>query len=103
LLFGFWTGAEIVGHLKTGSAYYAPSSAVAEMVAAIVRDKKRILPCAAWLTGQYGIRDLFVGVPIKLGAIGIESIIEIGLTPEESAALHRSAEAVRTSIQKLEL
>lgn len=96
-------GAEIVGHLKTGSAYYAPSSAVAEMVAAIVRDKKRILPCAAWLTGQYGIRDLFVGVPIKLGAIGIESIIQIGLTPEESAALHRSAEAVRANIQKLEL
>lgn len=96
-------GAEIVGHLKTGSAYYAPASAVAEMAAAIVRDKKRILPCAAYLTGQYGIHDLFVGVPIKLGAKGVESIIEIGLTPEETAALQKSADEVRENIAKLEL
>ena len=96
-------GAEIVGHLKTGSAYYAPASAVAEMAAAIVRDKKRILPCAAYLTGQYGIHDLFVGVPIKLGAQGVESIIEIGLTPEETAALQKSADEVRENIAKLEL
>lgn len=96
-------GAEIVGHLKTGSAYYAPASAVAEMTAAIVHDKKRILPCAAYLTGQYGIHDLFVGVPIKLGARGVESIIEIGLTPEETAALQKSADEVRENIAKLEL
>ncbi|MYC13557.1 MAG: malate dehydrogenase [Gemmatimonadetes bacterium] len=96
-------GAEIVGHLKTGSAYYAPASAVAEMTEAIVRDKKRILPCAAYLTGQYGIHDLFVGVPIKLGAQGVESIIEIGLTPEETAALQKSADEVRENIAKLEL
>lgn len=96
-------GAEIVGHLKTGSAYYAPASAVAEMAAAIVRDKKRILPCAAYLTGQYGIHDLFVGVPIKLGARGVESIIEIGLTPEETTALQKSADEVRENIAKLEL
>ncbi len=96
-------GAEIVGHLKTGSAYYAPASAVAEMAAAIVRDKKRILPCAAYLTGQYGIHDLFVGVPIKLGAQGVESIIEIGLTAEETAALQKSADEVRENIAKLEL
>ena len=96
-------GAEIVGHLKTGSAYYAPASAVAEMTAAIVRDKKRILPCAAYLTGQYGIHDLFVGVPIKLGAKGVESIIEIGLTPEETTALQKSADEVRENIAKLEL
>jgi malate dehydrogenase len=96
-------GAEIVGHLKTGSAYYAPASAVAEMTVAIVHDKKRILPCAAYLTGQYGIHDLFVGVPIKLGAKGVESIIEIGLTPEETAALQKSADEVRENIAKLEL
>ena len=94
-------GAEIVGHLKTGSAYYAPASAIAEMVAAIVRDKKRILPCAAWLTGQYGIQDLFMGVPVKLGASGVEEIIEIGLTPEEQTAFQASAEAVRSSVRKL--
>lgn len=96
-------GAEIVGHLKTGSAYYAPASAVAEMTAAIVHDKKRILPCAAYLTGQYGIHDLFVGVPIKLGARGVESIIEIGLTPEETASLQKSADEVRENIAKLDL
>ena len=94
-------GAEIVGHLKTGSAFYAPASAIAEMVAAIVRDKKRILPCAAWLTGQYGIHDLYMGVPVKLGASGVEEIIEIGLTPDEQQAFHASAEAIRSSVLKL--
>ena len=96
-------GAEIVAHLKTGSAFYAPASAIAEMVAAIVRDKKRILPCAAWLTGQYGVRDLYMGVPVKLGASGVEEIIEIGLTPDEQNAFHSSAEAVRSSVRKLNL
>ena len=94
-------GAEIVGHLKTGSAFYAPASAIAEMVAAIVWDKKRILPCAAWLTGQYGVQDLFMGVPVKLGASGIEEIIEIGLTPDEQNAFQASAEEVRSSVGKL--
>ena len=95
-------GAEIVAHLKTGSAFYAPASAIAEMVAAIVRDKKRILPCAAWLTGQYGVRDLYMGVPVKLGASGVEEIIEIGLTPDEQNAFHSSTEAVRSSVRKLD-
>ena len=96
-------GAEIVGHLKTGSAFYAPASAVTEMVKSIVRDKKRILPCAAWLTGQYGIHDLFVGVPVKLGASGVERIIEIGLTPDEASALHASADGIRESVALLNL
>lgn len=96
-------GAEIVGHLKTGSAYYAPASAVTEMVKSIVRDKKRILPCAAYLTGQYGIHDLFVGVPVKLGASGVEGIIEIGLTPEEAAALQASAQEVQEAVSSLSL
>ncbi|PYX02480.1 MAG: malate dehydrogenase [Acidobacteria bacterium] len=88
-------GAEIVKYLKTGSAYYAPSAAVTEMVEAILKDKKKILPCAAYLEGEYGIRGLFVGVPVKLGARGIEQIIEIKLTTEEKAALDRSAAAVK--------
>ncbi len=88
-------GAEIVNLLKTGSAYYAPSAAVAEMVEAILKDKKKILPCAAYLEGEYGIKGLFVGVPVKLGARGIEEIIEIKLTPEEKAALEKSAASVR--------
>ena len=88
-------GAEIVKYLKTGSAYYAPSSAVAEMAEAILKDKKKILPCAAYLQGEYGIKGLFVGVPVKLGAKGIEQILEIKLTPEEQAALNKSAEAVK--------
>ena len=96
-------GAEIVGHLKTGSAYYAPASAVTEMVKAIVRDKKRILPCAAYLTGQYGISDLFVGVPVKLGAAGVEGIIEIGLPPDESSALLSSASKIRAAVSQLDL
>jgi malate dehydrogenase len=88
-------GAEIVKYLKTGSAYYAPSAAVAEMVEAILKDKKKILPCAAYLEGEYGIKGLYVGVPVKLGARGIEQIIEIKLTAEEQAALNRSAAAVK--------
>ena len=88
-------GAEIVKHLKTGSAYYAPSAAVAEMVEAILKDKKKIVPCAAYLEGEYGINGLFVGVPCKLGSNGIEKIIEIKLTPEERAALVKSADSVK--------
>jgi malate dehydrogenase len=88
-------GAEIVKYLKTGSAYYAPSAAVAEMVEAILKDKKKILPCAAYLQGEYGINGLYVGVPVKLGAKGIEQIIEIKLTAEEKAGLDRSAAAVK--------
>jgi malate dehydrogenase len=88
-------GAEIVKYLKTGSAYYAPSAAVTEMVEAILKDKKKILPCAAYLEGEYGISGLFVGVPVKLGAKGIEQIIEIKLTAGEKAALEKSAGAVK--------
>ncbi|HSY02450.1 MAG TPA: malate dehydrogenase [Acidobacteriaceae bacterium] len=87
-------GAEIVKYLKTGSAYYAPSAATVEMVEAILKDKKKILPCAAYLEGEYGIRGYYIGVPCKLGTRGIEQIIEIKLTPEEDAALKKSAAAV---------
>ena len=88
-------GAEIVKHLKTGSAYYAPSAAATEMVEAILKDKKKIVPCAAYLQGEYGIEGYYIGVPCKLGAAGLEQIIEIKLTPAEAAALKKSAEAVR--------
>ncbi len=88
-------GAEIVKYLKTGSAYYAPSAAVTEMVEAILKDKKKILPCAAYLEGEYGLKGLYVGVPCKLGARGIEQIIEIKLTDQEKAALEKSAGAVK--------
>ncbi len=88
-------GAEIVKHLKTGSAYYAPSAATVEMVEAILKDKKKILPCAAYLEGEYGIHGYYIGVPCKLGSRGLEQIIEIKLTPEEDAALKKSAEAVK--------
>ncbi len=88
-------GAEIVSHLKTGSAYYAPSAAVIQMVEAIALDKKRILPCAAWLTGEYGLSGMFCGVPCKLGKGGLEQIIEVTLTDGERKDLHASAEAVR--------
>lgn len=91
-------GAEIVGLLKTGSAYYAPASAAVEMAEAILKDKRKILPCAALLEGEYGIRDLFIGVPVKLGEKGIEKVIEIRLTDEEQAALNRSADAVRSLV-----
>ena len=92
-------GAEIVKLLGTGSAFYAPGSAVVEMIEAILKDKKKILPCAAFLQGEYGIRDLFVGVPVKLGARGLEQIIEIKLMKDEQAALDRSAAAVRELVQ----
>jgi malate dehydrogenase len=92
-------GAEIVSLLKTGSAYYAPSAAVVEMIDAIFQDRKKILPCAAYLEGEYGIHGLFVGVPVKLGARGIEQIIEIKLTPDEQAALERSANAVKELVK----
>jgi malate dehydrogenase len=88
-------GAEIVKYLKTGSAYYAPSAATVEMVEAILKDKKKILPCAAYLEGEYGISGYYIGVPCKLGAAGLEQIIEIKLTAEEDAALKKSAEAVK--------
>jgi malate dehydrogenase len=96
-------GIEIVNYLKTGSAYYAPSSSAVAMVEAIVRDKKRILPCAAWLQGEYGIRDTFVGVPVKLGKKGMEEIIQIKLNADEQSALAKSAEDVRSSIAKLKI
>jgi malate dehydrogenase len=88
-------GAEIVKYLKTGSAYYAPSAAAVEMVEAILLDRKRVLPCCAYLEGEYGIHNLFVGVPVKLGAQGIEKIFEAKLTEDELAALHKSAAAVK--------
>jgi malate dehydrogenase len=94
-------GAEIVGLLKTGSAYYAPSAAAVQMAEAIVKDKKRILPCAAYLQGEYGISDLFLGVPCKLGRSGLEKVIEVELTEAERAALERSAEAVREPLSAL--
>ncbi len=88
-------GAEIVGFLKTGSAYYAPSAAAVEMVEAIALDRKRLLPCSAWLQGEFGLRDVFCGVPCLLGRAGLERILEITLTDQERADLHKSAEAVR--------
>ncbi len=88
-------GAEIVGLLKTGSAYYAPASAAVEMAESILKDKKKILPCAAYLQGEYGQQDLFIGVPVKLGAGGVEDIIEITLTDDEKQALQKSADAVQ--------
>jgi len=88
-------GAEIVKYLKTGSAYYAPSAATVEMAEAILKDKKKILPCAAYLQGEYGIDGYYIGVPCKLGAAGLEKIVEIKLTPEEDAALKKSAASVK--------
>ncbi len=96
-------GAEIVNLLKTGSAFYAPAASVAQMVDAIILDRKRILPCAAYLQGEYGINNLFVGVPVKLGAGGIEEIIQIKLTPEEDAALKRSAAEVEELVKVMNL
>jgi malate dehydrogenase len=90
-------GAEIVAFLKTGSAYYAPSAAAVQMVEAIALDKRRILPCSAWLQGEFGLRDVFCGVPCKLGRRGIERIVEITLTDAERAELVKSAEAVRAT------
>ncbi len=96
-------GAEIVKHLKTGSAYYAPSAATAQMVEAIVLDKKRVLPCAAWLEGEYGLKGLYVGVPCRLGAGGLLQILDVQLTAEERAALHNSAESVRETMKAVTL
>jgi malate dehydrogenase len=95
-------GGEIVALLKTGSAYYAPSAAIAQMADSILLDQKRVLPCTALLSGEYGLKDVFLGVPVKLGAGGVEEIVRLPLTQEEQAALHRSAESVRDLIQKVE-
>jgi malate dehydrogenase len=94
-------GAEIVKYLKTGSAYYAPSAAAVEMAESILKDKKKVLPCAAYLEGEYGINGLFVGVPVKLGAAGIEKIYEIALTAEEQAMLKKSADSVQELVDVL--
>ncbi|GAC1655659.1 MAG: malate dehydrogenase [Gemmatimonadaceae bacterium] len=96
-------GAEIVKFLKTGSAYYAPSAAAVQMVEAIALDKKRVLPCAAWLEGEYGLRDLFLGVPCVVGRRGMERIIEVALSTEEQAALEKSASAVREPMSVVKL
>src|SRR6202040_240297 len=94
-------GAEIVNLMKTGSAYYAPSAAVLEMIEAILKDKKKILPCAVYLQGEYGIDGLFMGVPVKLGARGAQQIIEVKLTADENAALQKSANSVRSLVKVL--
>jgi malate dehydrogenase len=94
-------GAEIVGLLKTGSAYYAPAASTFEMVEAILLDRKRVLPCAVQLDGEFGTTGLFVGVPVVLGAGGMERVFEIALTPDEQAAFDRSAAAVRELVDKL--
>ena len=96
-------GGEIVELLGSGSAFYAPSAAVVEMAEAILRDRNRILPCAAWLQGEYGLSDVYVGVPVKLGAGGIKEIVEIELTGEEKKALHASAADVKETMSKLDL
>ncbi len=96
-------GGEIVAHLKTGSAYYAPSSGAVQMVEAIAKDKQRLLPCSAWLEGEYGLRDVYLGVPCKLGAGGMEQVVEIDLTKDEQAALEKSAAAVRSTMDVVEL
>jgi malate dehydrogenase len=94
-------GAEIVKYLKTGSAYYAPSAAAVEMAEAILKDKKKVLPCAAYLEGEYGINGLFVGVPVKLGARGVEQVYQVKLTAEEQAMLKKSADAVKELVDVL--
>jgi len=96
-------GGEIVSLLKSGSAFYAPGASVVQMVEAMVKDKKRVLPCTAYLEGEYGLRNIYFGVPVKLGAGGIEQIIEIELTAEERAALQASAKEVEETIQQLKL
>jgi len=96
-------GAEIVGLLKSGSAYYAPSAAVAQMVKAIIGDENKILPCSVYLNGEYGLKDVYCGVPIRLSAKGVEEIIEIELTGQEKTALEKSGKAVRENIDKLQL
>jgi malate dehydrogenase (NAD) (EC 1.1.1.37) len=96
-------GAEIVSYLKTGSAYYAPSAAVVQMVESIIKDKKRILPCSVYLSGEYGMSDVVIGVPVKLGRNGIEKIMEIKLTEEEKSALVKSANDVKANMAKVKL
>jgi malate dehydrogenase len=96
-------GAEIVKYLKTGSAYYAPSSGAVQMVEAIVKDQRRILPCAAWLEGEYGMNGLYLGVPCKLGKNGLEQVLEVTLTADERAALEKSADAVREPMKAVKL
>jgi malate dehydrogenase len=96
-------GGEIVALLKTGSAYYSPSAAVIQMVEAILKDKKRVVPCAAYLEGEYGIKGLYVGVPIKIGAKGVEQVMELKLTADEQAALNKSAAAVRELVDIMKL
>jgi len=96
-------GAEIVKYLKTGSAYYAPSAGAVQMVEAIVNDQKRILPCAAWREGEYGMSGLFLGVPCKLGRNGLEKVIEVELSADERSALEKSAQAVREPMDALTL
>src|ERR1700722_6090538 len=92
-------GAEIVNYLKTGSAFYAPASAAIQMAEAYLRDKKRVLPCAAWLTGQYGVKDVYVGVPVVIGAGGVERILEISLDAEEKAQFDKSVNAVKGLVE----
>ncbi|MDQ1256514.1 MAG: malate dehydrogenase, partial [Candidatus Hydrogenedentes bacterium] len=94
-------GGEIVALLKTGSAFYAPGASAARMVQCIVRDEKQLLPCAAYLTGQYGLNDLYLGVPVRLGKDGVEEIVELSLSDAERAALHKSAAEVETGIAGL--
>lgn len=94
-------GAEIVNYLKTGSAYYAPASSIVEMVEAIVKDRKKVLPCAAYLQGEYGVKDLFIGVPVKLGASGVEEIYEISLNKKEKEAFTKTVEQVRALVKKV--
>jgi len=97
------SGAEIVGFLKTGSAFHAPSASIAAMVEAILLDSKRFLAASVYLDGQYGIRDIFIGAPIKLGAAGVEEIYEINLTDRELAALRRSAAVIKETLKKLRI
>jgi malate dehydrogenase len=94
-------GAEIVSLLKTGSAYYAPAAATAQMVEAVVRDKKRLIPCAAYCDGQYGVGGYYVGVPVVLGAGGVERIVEIDLTADERAAFQKSIDAVKGLVETM--
>jgi len=96
-------GAEIVNHLKTGSAFYAPGASVIQMVEAILKDKKRILPCACYLEGEYGLKGIYLGVPAKLGARGVEKVIEFKLTADEKQALEKSASSVKDLIQRIQL
>lgn len=96
-------GAEIVGHLKTGSAFYAPSAAAVQMAEAIVKDKRRILPCAAWLQGEFGLEGVYLGVPCKLSAVGLDQIVEVELSSKEQIALNKSAEHVRETMSAVSL